>query len=462
MENGWAGWFHDSQTNYASTGGEQAVGESIHYTQFPGASLYLQFEGTAIYLYGTANCSYDITLDSQSAPAPSSLPFNVLFYQEGLEATTHSVQLTAHPEAGTGQMVGFDRAMFTNTVNQDASGLIPVVYENWNDTIQYAPEPWQLLKGVDWIPNTSNPQPYVETNVSLSSASLNFTGGVAVAINAPRNWGHWTYNVTLDGQASSWNCGTLWGIGDAVLFYQNNLDPTKEHAIELLNTGMHSYYKLSLNDITVWHLNGSDLAATPSSSTTSGTSSASTGQPTQNADSTSSKKTNVGVIVGPVIASVVLLVILFVGGIWWWRRHRTASQSTEDPVAPFPRSDRPPVWSKGQEAGILPMTQVYEAVVPTTGDKRAMIQAAVAGPSGSAPPPVPVSAAPSTSRYPPTSPGGHPQQPSTSGLQSINPPSSGPTIDVNQIIELIAQRIDPRSNAPVGDAPPQYPVFPTQ
>lgn len=117
----------------------------------------------------------------------------------------------------------------------------------------------------------------------MASASLNFTGGVAVAINAPRNWGHWTYNVvrvfpscseccsciyayllqTLDGQVSSWNCSTLWGIGDAVLFYQNNLDPTKEHSIELLNTGMQSYYKLSLNDITVWHLNGSDLAAAP-------------------------------------------------------------------------------------------------------------------------------------------------------------------------------------------------------
>lgn len=70
-----------------------------------------------------------------------------------------------------------------------------MVYENWNSTIQYAPAPWSVVKGVDWVPNTSNPQPYVETNVSLSSASLNFTGGVAVAINAPRNWGHWTYNV---------------------------------------------------------------------------------------------------------------------------------------------------------------------------------------------------------------------------------------------------------------------------
>lgn len=132
---------------------------------------------------------------------------------------------------------------------------------------------------MDWIPNTSNPQPYKETNLSLSSVSLQFTGGVAVAINAPRNWGHWTYNVvsirqpslrtalichqSLDGEVSSWNSSTLWGIGDAVLFYQHGLDPTQEHQIALLNTGTQSYYKLSLNYLTVWALNGSNLNATP-------------------------------------------------------------------------------------------------------------------------------------------------------------------------------------------------------
>ena len=75
-----------------------------------------------------------------------------------------------------------------------ADGLVPVVYENWNTSLQYHGS-WSTEPLVDWIPNTSKPQPYVETNTSMSSVSLNFTGGVAVAINAPRNWGHWTYNV---------------------------------------------------------------------------------------------------------------------------------------------------------------------------------------------------------------------------------------------------------------------------
>lgn len=64
----------------------------------------------------------------------------------------------------------------------------------------------------------------------------------------------------LDGTVSSYNCSTLWGIGDAVLFYQNGLDPSKEHQVSLVNTGSQSYYKLSLNSFTVYALNGSENA----------------------------------------------------------------------------------------------------------------------------------------------------------------------------------------------------------
>ena len=57
---------------------------------------------------------------------------------------------------------------------------------------------------------------------------------------------------------TSWNCSTLWGIGDTVLFYQNGLDPTQQHTIEMIDTAMQDYYKLSLNYFTVYALNNSD------------------------------------------------------------------------------------------------------------------------------------------------------------------------------------------------------------
>lgn len=184
--------------------------------------------------------------------------------------------------------------------------------------------------------------------------------------------------------------------------------------------------------------------------------------PTQVADSTTTRSTNVGVIVGPVVAGVAVLALLIVG-VLWLKKRRYMAPLREEQVAPFPRNDHPPVWAKGQEAGILPMTQVYEAVVPTAGSKRAGIAAGPAGASGSSststPPPP---AVPSSNPIPARSANGHLHQPSTVGTQSINPsssvdpPSSGPPVDVNQIIELIAQRIDPRTNVPEGDAPPRY------
>lgn len=68
------------------------------------------------------------------------------------------------------------------------------MYQNWNTTLQYNGT-WANDSGVAWIPNPDHPAPYMETNAFQSAVALNFTGGVAVAINAPRNWGHWTYDI---------------------------------------------------------------------------------------------------------------------------------------------------------------------------------------------------------------------------------------------------------------------------
>ena len=193
-------------------------------------------------------------------------------------------------------------------------------------------------------------------------------------------------------------------------------------------------------------------------SSSSAASSSSTAQPTQAGDFTGSKKTNVGVIVGPIVAGLAVLAIVFFVALWWYKSRRTApSKEKEDAVAPFPRNDRPAVWVKGQEAGVIPTTQVYEAVVPTNGGKRARIAEGTPAASTSTllPPSQPVSSG--VPAEPVLSRSGHSHQPSTVGAQSVNTPSSGPSMDVNQIIELIAQRIDPRTNVPQGDAPPRYP-----
>lgn len=69
------------------------------------------------------------------------------------------------------------------------------------------------------------------------------------------------FSQSLDGVKSSYNSSTYWLIGDALLFYQSNLDPNVTHQIELVNTGDGTYFAMSLNYITLWKPNATDLIA---------------------------------------------------------------------------------------------------------------------------------------------------------------------------------------------------------
>ena len=73
------------------------------------------------------------------------------------------------------------------------NGIVPTTYDNQNATLEYTGN-WSLGTDAD-TPSSADPRPYHETSEALASVSLNFTNAVAIAINSPRNWGHWVYNV---------------------------------------------------------------------------------------------------------------------------------------------------------------------------------------------------------------------------------------------------------------------------
>lgn len=163
---------------------------------------------------------------------------------------------------------------------------------------------------------------------------------------------------------------------------------------------------------------------------------------------------------------MVVLVVIFLAALWWWKRRRLAQR--EDPVKPFPKNDRPEIWVKGQEAGVPnnnPVVRVYEPIrAPAVSGKRPVNASSAPAPSAPSTESEAVASdsGPSTSRtrlLP-----SHSQQPSISGPSqstgTVSPPGSVQAVDVNQLVELIAQRIDPRTNVPQGDAPPQYPASP--
>ncbi|KAI0772211.1 hypothetical protein BC629DRAFT_745896 [Irpex lacteus] len=249
---GWAPYFEDIGFWSGQPGVDSFGKNSVHITELSGASVTFRFEGTAIYLYGTQNCSYSVTVDSQPASIPfqSSLPDGMLFWQDNLSASTHTVSLTANPQTDSDQQLAFDKAVFTN-IGINATGISPVLIDNQNLTNVHYTGEWKNQSFYN-VPSDFSPSPYFETSSSKDTVSISFTGGVAVAINGARDWGHWTYNVTMDGAVSPiYNASTWWLMGDTVLFYQSNLDPQKTHTLELANLGTPGD-KLSLNYFTVY------------------------------------------------------------------------------------------------------------------------------------------------------------------------------------------------------------------
>lgn len=67
-----------------------------------------------MYLFGSANCTYDISIDSGLGGSGLSSTSNVLFAKAGLPQGTHFVNVTAH--ANETQQFAFDSAIITDVL----------------------------------------------------------------------------------------------------------------------------------------------------------------------------------------------------------------------------------------------------------------------------------------------------------------------------------------------------------
>ncbi|KAI0634038.1 hypothetical protein C8Q77DRAFT_723656 [Trametes polyzona] len=349
-QNGWQP-FYATSGGFATRGGEAALGSSQHITAFPNASLDFQFYGmwasfsseadavirlpigTSVSLTGIANCSYDVSVDGKSRSFKAKGgQSTTLFSQDGLPLDTHTVSLTAH--ASNGSTFTFERADISRTIANNTQVPKPHVYQSTNTTlIQYSGN-WTVLSD-PLIPNMQHPAPYFEVSDPQASFSFSFQG-VGVAINGSRIWGSYTYEVNLDGVPTTYNASTMWFIGDALLYYQDGLDPHTIHNITVspvVGDGL----KFWLNTVTVFTDDASEAGGIAAPSTPSATS---TGLPqaTSEAPATSSgsSKTNVGVIVGPVIGGVAFIALL-AAFLWYFlRKRREAARVVFEREAPEP------------------------------------------------------------------------------------------------------------------------------
>jgi len=312
--NGWAGWY--STSGFNEEDGQASVGDSQHVTTLPGASFELDFYGNAIFVYGSCNVTYAVQLDNFAASNTNPTD-ELLYYNTTLLLGTHHLSVTLSPGDTVGQMV-FDQALITTLLGDGLQAPMALVVDNSNISV--------LQYDSSWFSSTDhqihNGQPYRETKTQGSTVTMTFKGS-GIAVNGARNWGHWNYEVAVDGGApSTYNGSTFWLIPDSLLYYQGNLSPDDIHIISIKDVS-DSSFTFGLNSVTVYQTNSTspptaepNIGLAPPLSTSS-TAPSGSPNPTSVAGRSSSKA---GMIAGPIVA--VVAVIAIIAGFLWRKRRR--------------------------------------------------------------------------------------------------------------------------------------------
>ncbi|TFK56460.1 hypothetical protein OE88DRAFT_1729957 [Heliocybe sulcata] len=458
---GWKQYFSD--TGYFLPGaspGAAGQGQSYHVAADPGSNVSFGFYGTGFSLSGNANCSFEISIDNSTSSQQTPFSNDVLFAQAGLSQGSHSVVLTAQPEANSSQILMLDGVTVANAVPQGTSAVVSQVIDNSNmTTLQYYGN-WSVNTDHQ-IPSAQHPAPYHETKSEGAGVSITFSGASAVAVNGTRNYGNWVYSVALDGQiAMAPNGSTWWLIPDALLYYQDGMDPNGTHTLNLTNIsdGMN----LWLNSITLYGPNAAIEAPPTSVSTTSSTTSTTSTSPTS-VSFRSRHQTNVGATAGGVAGALGALAAGIFLLVWYFRKRRRSRRPqsldlSDGEIGPGFHAD--PFYSEGPMVATIGSTEgmvsnPYLLAKQGSGEPHHLMTASTPSLLGTVNPPLP------TSDSNPTTDSARAMKEQTRPLPQ--PPGAIPVqpaaVDVDMIVEMIARRIDPGQGNPdrdTGVAPPQY------
>ncbi|KAI0830807.1 hypothetical protein BC628DRAFT_1416306 [Trametes gibbosa] len=464
-QTGWQPWFSDSG-GFNSAGGNDGVGASYHVTAFSGARLDLQFYGTGITLFGNGTCPYEVSLDGASQSFSSG--DGQLFSQEGLQQKLHSISLTANASASN--TFWFDRADIASSVI--GSSRASIVYPATNTTFMQYDGGWKVQNDPNGqIPSKANPAPYYEVDNPPASVSFSFEG-TGVAVNGSRNWGSGVYDVSLDGNVDTYNASTMWLIGDTLLFYQEGLDPSITHTVNI-TPKVGDGVKFWLNSVTVLADENTTAIGVNGSNTVSPSATSQMPEPTSGSFSSAPKKVNVGVVLGPIIGGIALLVIIAALAVCYRRRRRVAgaaSRGSQYASYVLPPSPTPLMQETSAETVVSPLPPPYkltrEINLPYATARAAVSSgsSSFVSPPGSAQPWAPSAQSPVSLRGTDTVPSGGNSSVSSGAPSASTPPAAAAAAAdshaaVDRLIQIIADRIGGTHPRPAGfeygpDVPP--------
>ncbi|KZP01255.1 hypothetical protein CALVIDRAFT_594754 [Calocera viscosa TUFC12733] len=363
---GWRGSF-PGVTSWPSLGLNN-IGSGLPFreTYLDGATVTLDFEGTAVYLCFTpTGSSFTFTVDNNpisttgSASDPACAPYGaqVMAYASGLTYGTHTANVRVNSQGSTDFLFH--------------GGVVTVGLNGTNPTTQYIDDTdpgWTYELDNGWTfsgPASDGGEDYNDTFHYTCSygpsytASYTFEGSSAVQLLGLLDINVGPYTVQLDNQSYVLNGSDLWREPQQILFLKGGLDPTKEYTFTLINYDASAptaqqpigadYYPCATLDALVLTKttpvvggpdNGTSLApgayGSASATGTSGTS-----QPSIAGNTTTAASTSVGAIVGGVVGGA--SVIAIIGALLWlfvWRqrqsiaRHRRSFEIDPAPYSP--------------------------------------------------------------------------------------------------------------------------------
>ncbi|KAJ7770290.1 hypothetical protein DFH07DRAFT_768798 [Mycena maculata] len=328
---------------------------------------------------------------------------------------------------------------FKSAIVSTVGNPAQVFYDNSNSALAYSGQ-W-TSQTVQGIPNSSVSVPFHQTLNTGASVTMNFANAVALALYASVNFGHGLYSVSLDdGAPQIYNGSTNWLVANTAVFFQSGLDPDTTHTFNATNISGGNQ-KFTLSSVFAYQLEASQ---TISSSITGNAINSATGT----GDLTSSNKhAKVEEIVGPVVGVLVCLIALVATFLWLRSRRISRANDPLNTISPLILPSRRPRVRATKTTSEMTETMAP----PPSGNARASQTRSTV----SVPPPVSVGLIPHPSPPPSSVTSATPHYRLPLPISPISPTSPP---DVNQIIELIAQRIDRREEDPRSEPhlPPDY------
>ncbi|EMD34620.1 hypothetical protein CERSUDRAFT_116789 [Gelatoporia subvermispora B] len=269
----------------------------VYRTTKAGSWLQLDFDGTAIYVYGDMSMPFQVDFDGtfhngSSIPPGNGAPPGLIWFDEFLSPGGHSLNMTVMETDDPNAEFMFNYTIIANSY-PITQVPVPVSFPA-ND----------ITSSGEW---SKSPNGTAATSTTNASLTLPFNG-VAVSMTGPLRGEFISYAVSLDA-AEPINLNPM-GVTsqDVTLFYQSGLDPTQEHTIVVTNTGRE---EVAIDSITVWQVGASSSSVgVPSAAPTSASS----------ATSANGGHSNIAKIVAPIVAVVGAIILAL--AVWACTRRR--------------------------------------------------------------------------------------------------------------------------------------------